>query len=133
MNGIRIALRFVDAINEHDIDTLYDLMAVNHRYIDSMGKEVTGREDAKRGWVEFFKMVPDYRIQIEETFNDFDTVVFLGRTSGTYSADGALKKENFWKTPTALRAAVDGNQVTEWRIYADLEPLRALMRRKGAL
>jgi ketosteroid isomerase-like protein len=133
MREIQAARRFVDAINEHDIDALYGLMASNHRFIDGMGTVMTGREDIKRGWAEYFKMVPDYVIEIRETFKDADTVVFLGWASGTYTADGTLKKENYWKTPVALRAVVDGDKVTEWQVFADNEPIRTVMRREGTL
>ena len=133
MNGVQTARRFVDAINDHDIDALYGLMAGTHRFTDSMGMEVSGREAMKLGWIGYFKMVPDYQIDIEETFDDADTVVFLGRASGTYTVSGTLKMENFWKTPVALRAVVDDGKVTEWQVYADNEPIRQIMRREGAL
>ncbi|MBN1212967.1 MAG: nuclear transport factor 2 family protein [candidate division Zixibacteria bacterium] len=133
MNAILTARRFVDAINDHDIDALYELMAGGHRFIDGMGMEVAGREAMKRGWIGYFKIVPDYLIEIVETFDDADTVVFLGWASGTYTGDGTLKKENFWKTPAAWRAVVEDGKVTEWQVYADNEPIRQMMRREGAL
>jgi len=133
MNGIQTARRFVDAINDHDIDALYGLMAGPHRFIDSMGMEVAGREAMKRGWIGYFKIVPDYLIEIGETFDDADTVVFLGWASGTYTVDGKLKEENYWKTPAAWRAVVDSGKVAEWQVYADNEHIRLIMRREGAL
>lgn len=52
----------------------------------------------------------------------------LGVADGTYAPNGELKVENRWKTPTAIRAQVDGGLVTEWRVYADNEPIRRLIR-----
>jgi hypothetical protein len=40
-----------------------------------------------------------------------------------------LKMENRWETPAAWRAVVEGGLVAEWRVYADNEPMRELMRR----
>ena len=53
--------------------------------------------------------------------NPIDAVVKLeqaifGSAQGTFSKDGSLPKENFWKTPAL------------WQVYADNEPIRAIMR-----
>jgi hypothetical protein len=76
-------------------------------------------------------MVPDYSIVVEETFWDGPVVVMLGKARGTYSTDGELKAENRWETPAAWRAVVEGGLVAEWRVYADNEPMRKLMRQAG--
>jgi hypothetical protein len=76
-------------------------------------------------------MVPDYSIIVEEIFCDGPVVVMLGKARGTYSTDGELKAENRWETPAAWRAVVEGGLVAEWRVYADNEPMRKLMRQAG--
>ena len=43
--------------------------------------------------------------------------------------DTELKPENAWKTPIAFRVFVDKGRVAEWRVYADNEPIRELMRK----
>jgi hypothetical protein len=55
----------------------------------------------------------------------------LGAAEGTYSADGAMKVENRWKTPVALRAAVEDGLIAEWQVFADNEPIREKMRLTG--
>ena len=45
------------------------------------------------------------------------------------NVDGRLEAENRWETPAAWRAVIEHDRVAEWRVYADLEPLRAVMRR----
>jgi hypothetical protein len=57
----------------------------------------------------------------------------LGVARGTYSPDGQLRAENRWETPAAWRALVEygpaeDGLVAEWRVYADNEPMRRLMR-----
>jgi hypothetical protein len=83
------------------------------------------------GWIGYFKMVPDYSIAVEETLRDGFVVVMLGVAEGTYAHDGALKAENRWKTPVAIRAQIEGELIAEWRVYADNEPLRDQMRTSG--
>lgn len=74
-------------------------------------------------------MVPDYSIAVDEWLCDGTVVVLLGAAQGTYAPDGKLSGENRWKTPGAFRAQIEDGLVTEWRVYADNEPIRELMRR----
>jgi hypothetical protein len=90
---------------------------------------VTGREQMTKGWQAYFAMVPDYTITIDETFADGSVVVLLGLAQGTYATGGQLQPENKWQTPAAWRAVVRGSLVAEWRVYADNEPIRQVMRK----
>ena len=85
----------------------------------------------KEAWINYFNIVPDYLISVSEVFVSENTVVLLGKASGTYTADGVIKPENFWETPAAWRAVVSGEQISEWQIFADLEPIREIMRRES--
>jgi hypothetical protein len=106
-------------------------MAPGHRFVDSLGNVVEGREKMRAGWAGYFKMVPDYSIAVEETICDGTVVVLLGVAEGTYSPQGDLKIENRWKTPVALRAQIEDGLVAEWRVFADNEPMREKMRKNG--
>jgi hypothetical protein len=134
---------------------LAELTAPGHRFIDSLGAVVEGREKMRAGWAGYFRMVPDYSIAVEETYcerkggnadpstasatadsaqdDSFflysapEVVVMLGVAQGTSAPDGLLRTENRWKTPVALRALIEDGKVAEWRVYADNEPLRRLM------
>jgi hypothetical protein len=72
-------------------------------------------------------MVPDYSLTIEESYGSGQVVVLLGWAQGTFIQDGQLPAWNHWQTPAVARALVEGNQVAEWRIYADNEPIRMVM------
>jgi ketosteroid isomerase-like protein len=124
-----VARSFVAAINRHDLDDLAALMTPDHRFIDSLGNVVEGREKMRTGWVAYFKMVPDYRITIDECICRDPVVVLFGVAEGTLAVESELKRENRWSTPIALRATLAGGLVAEWRVYADNEPIRALMRK----
>jgi uncharacterized protein (TIGR02246 family) len=124
-----VARAFVRAINRQDVEALAALMAPEHRFVDSLGAVVEGREAMLKGWAGYFRMVPNYSIAVEETLCDGSVVVMLGVAQGTYAPAGELKPENRWETPAAFRTFVEDGQVAEWRVYADNEPMRQKMRK----
>jgi uncharacterized protein (TIGR02246 family) len=126
-SSIVVAQRYVRAINRQDVDAIAELMTGEHRFIDSLGNVVTGSVAMRAGWTGYFRMVPDYTIAIDEIYSDGPVVIMLGAAQGTYSTGGALKPENRWSTPVALRAFVEDGKIAEWRVYADNEPIRKLM------
>jgi ketosteroid isomerase-like protein len=126
-----VAVAFAGAISRQDVDALVELMTPGHRFIDALGGVTEGRETMRAAWTGYFRMVPDYAIEIEETFCAGPVVVMLGVARGTYSADGQLLAENRWQTPAALRAVIEDGKVAEWRVYADNEPMRRLIAKRG--
>jgi ketosteroid isomerase-like protein len=123
------AQAFVRAINRQDVEGLAALMALEYRFVDSLGNVVQGREKMRAGWAAYFSMVPDYSIAVEETFCDGPVVLLLGVAEGTYASKGELNVENRWKTPVAIRAQIEDGLVAEWRVYTDNEPIREKMRK----
>ena len=124
-----IAYAFVNAINHQDVEELSKLMSAEHCFVDALGTVVQGREKMRDGWAAYFRMVPDYKLIVEETFSNGATVVMLGVARGTYVKDGPPLPENAWQTPAAWRAQIQDEKVAEWRVYADNEPIRRLMAR----
>jgi uncharacterized protein (TIGR02246 family) len=125
------ARAFVRAINRQDVEGLAELMAPDHRFVDSLGNVAEGPEQVQAGWASYFRMVPDYSIVVDETYSNGPVAVMLGLAQGTYAPSGLLKPENHWQTPLAIRAFVEEGLVAEWRVYADNEPMRQLMRAAG--
>ncbi len=128
-SAVSVAMEFVRAINRQNVSALAALMTTDHRFIDSLGNAVAGREAMRTGWAGYFGMVPDYALAIEENYADGPVVVLLGVAQGTYKGKAGLSPENRWQTPIAVRAQIEEELVAEWRIYADNEPIRTLMRR----
>ena len=54
-------------------------------------------------------------------------VGLFGTAQGTYSVNGKLVSENHWEIPAAWKAVVQGGRVSEWRVYADNEPVWKIM------
>jgi uncharacterized protein (TIGR02246 family) len=126
-----VAQAFVEAINRQDVDALAELMTPRHCFVDSLGGVTEGRDTMRAGWVGYFRMVPNYTIEIKDTYREGQVVVMLGVVGGTYAPDGRLSDENRWQTPAALRAVIEDGKVAEWRVYADNEPIRQLIAKRG--
>ena len=120
--------KFIAAINSHDVKMISELMTDDHKFIDSGGQIYSGCAEMEQGWISYFKMVPDYFILISETFVSGNTIVMLGKATGTYTSVGTLKKENYWETPAAWKAIVSNDKVKEWQVFADNEPIHEIMR-----
>lgn len=109
---------FVNAINEHDIDTLCSLMTEDHRFIDSHGNEAFGKEQMRAGWSGYFQLFPDYTIEITETLSNEDTIAAFGFAGGTFQGQSD-RKENYWHLPAAWKAIIKSGKVHLWQVYAD--------------
>jgi uncharacterized protein (TIGR02246 family) len=127
----KVAEQFVAAINAHDVERLASLMTADHRFIDSLGAVVEGREAMREGWKFYFSMVPDYHFDIRSVFIAEDgktEAMVVGVATGSYWSDGVRGSDSSWSTPAALRAVVRDDQIAEWQVYADNEPIREQMR-----
>jgi len=129
MSEIETVHAFVDAINSGNPDHLAELMTENHIFIDSDGSEHPGREKMRRGWSEYFSMVPDFRIEVKETLAKDDTVVLLGVAEGTFVQDGEIKADNHWLVPAAWRVKVQDDRIAVWQLYLNPEPMIEIYKR----
>jgi uncharacterized protein (TIGR02246 family) len=119
--------RFVAAINAHDAEAVADLAASDHRFIDSLGAVVEGREAIRSAWRAYFGMVPDYALAVTPSFVSGSEVMLLGTAGGSFAPAGS-RNETRWQTPVAVRVRVRDGAVAEWQVFADNEPLRRLLR-----
>ncbi len=119
ISPLQVAEAFVAAINSGEPKRMAALMTPEHTFIDADGSEHAGKDHMTTGWQEYFDMVPDFRIEVSDRFEDKDTVVLLGRASGTFVQDGELKPENQWRVPAAWRVVVDADLVAVWQLYAN--------------
>jgi uncharacterized protein (TIGR02246 family) len=127
-SAVAVAQAFVRAINRQDVAAMVELMPDGHRFTDSLGNVVEGREKMRSAWAAYFRMVPDYSLAMVEFYVNGPAVVMLGIAQGTYSPDGTVKHENRWQAPAAVRALVEQGLIAEWQVYADNEPIREKIR-----
>ena len=59
--AVGVVLEFNEAINRRDIDALAELMTETHRFIDSAGVSVEGKDSCIEAWRGCFDTFPDYR------------------------------------------------------------------------
>ena len=133
MDSSNVVKQFVEAINAHDARGIASLMTPDHRFIDSLGNVVEGRDTMQEGWKAYFTMVPDYQLVLTRHFElaegrDEAEIACTGTAHGSYSSDGTFQAGSEWSTPVAVRALLRDCLVAEWQVYADNEPIRERMR-----
>jgi ketosteroid isomerase-like protein len=111
-----VAARFNDSINRRDVDGLAELMSENHRFIDSETNTVSGKRACLDAWRGFFGSFPDYRNVFTSLTARDDVVTIVGYSE---CAEPSLAGPAIWT------AAIQGETVTEWRVYADTPDTRA--------
>lgn len=124
---VRVALRFANEINRHDVEAMMALMSDNHLFVDGLGQEVYGKERLRAAWHAYFEMFPDYHMDVRDTCQSGRVVALLGTASGTFSAKGDRPVHNRWKLPAAWRVVIDQGLVAHWQVYADNQPVRKIM------
>jgi len=115
----KVVFDFADAINKADVDKIYRLMADDHLFIDSQGNKMEGKEKMRNAWSEYFRLFPDYKIEIEEIFEKDSSICIIGHASGTYKNLHNTNNSNHWRIPAAWKAVIKDNQVKHWQVYAD--------------
>ncbi|MEK0336727.1 MAG: nuclear transport factor 2 family protein [Nitrosopumilus sp.] len=98
---IAVVRDFITAINQGNASQLSSLMTEDHTFVDSRGKVESGRENMITGWKDYFRMFPDYRIDIDTIIQDGNLVAFFGSAFGTYNGNRGLVPENRIEMPAA--------------------------------
>lgn len=129
MDATETALAFVAAINAGRVDRMAELLAENHTFVDSDGTAISGRETIRQSWTKYFETIPDYRIDVEETFHRESTVVLLGTAAGTFARTGALDPANRWTVPAAWRIVVENGRIAVWQLYVNPGPMLEILER----
>ena len=116
---ISIVRDFIAAINQGNAAQLSNLMTVDHTFVDSQGTIDSGRENMMKGWKEYFRMFPDYKVEIQSILQDGNLVAAFGSASGTYNGRRGLVPENRIEMPAAWRVIVENGKIKVWQVYAD--------------
>jgi ketosteroid isomerase-like protein len=118
-NEIEVVKAFVAAINRRSPSEISDLMTEDHTFVDSAGRIESGRENMTAGWERYFRMFPDFEIQVESILGDQALVAVFGSASGTYNGRRGLVPKNRIKMPAAWKAIVANGRIKVWQVYAD--------------
>jgi ketosteroid isomerase-like protein len=109
-DAVKVVLSFNEAINRRNLAALTELMTESHRFIDSAGTIVEGRDACVEAWRGFFDSFPDYRNIFDDIQDVGNGVVLVrGRSECSFlPLDGPAE----WRAGV-LEARVDVWQVSE--------------------
>lgn len=110
---------FVEAINAHDPNRIFDLSAPGFTLVGACGERVEGREAARNAWRRYFASVPDYRIEVSEILSAGNRAAVFGHAGGVCQDVLHPDVKKRWRLPAAWRAAIEGERVEIWQIHAD--------------
>ena len=113
-----VVASFNDCIARRDFDGLSRLMTDDHVFIDAANKMVSGKARCVEAWRGFFRAFPDYRNHFERVTTTSVDAVIIGHST---CSDARLAGPALWTVKIA------GEQVAEWRVYADTGANRALL------
>lgn len=118
-NEIGVVKAFIAAINHGNVSQLSGLMTEEHTFIDSCGNVESGHDNMTSGWTSYFRMFPDYKIEVESMLQNESLVAVFGSASGTYNGNRGLVAENIIQMPAAWKAIVENGKIKLWQVYAD--------------
>lgn len=104
-------LRFVDAINRHDVDDILSLIVEEHRLIGPDATETAGADRIRERWEHAFEGA-GYSIRVRTLTSREDRVLLSGSLDGSVGARSSI--------PAAWEAQIEDHRIVEWRMFADL-------------
>jgi ketosteroid isomerase-like protein len=119
MNIKEIFYDFLNAVNEHNIGKIYSLMDDEHIFFDAWGGKTIGKDEMKNGWEGYFKMFPDYKIEITDIYFDKNKVAAFGFAGGTYEGKKTEADGNYWRVPAAWQVEIINGKIKLWQVCAD--------------
>jgi ketosteroid isomerase-like protein len=107
-DAVAVVCAFNEAINARNLAALADLMTEAHRFIDSAGATVNGKNACVEAWRGFFDSFPDYRNVFDDVEDIGDGVVLVrGRSECRFAPlDG----------PAEWRAVIRDARVDVWQV-----------------
>jgi len=127
--SIEPVIRFITAINNGNVDLISEMISEDHKFTDSIGNVFRGKEVMLKGWMNYLSMFPDYKIDLDEIYDNENKVMFTGKASGTYSLSKEEVGENHWEINAAWRALVEDGKIKEWQVFGDNKPVYEIIER----
>jgi ketosteroid isomerase-like protein len=118
-----IVIKFVKAINDHNVHKIVNLISEDHIFIDAKGNKSVGKKGMKEGWQGYFELFPDYQIEISEITENESIIGLFGYAKATYKNLINNLNSNSWRIPASWKAIVENNKVKHWQVYCDYTDL----------
>ena len=119
----KVVLQFIEALNNADIEEIANLMSEDHVFIDSGGGKYTGKETMKQGWIVYFDMFPDYKIEPIDITEKDSTIGVFGYASGSYKGI----KNNYFRIPASWKAIVKEGKIKHWQVYCEMKEIEKIV------
>jgi ketosteroid isomerase-like protein len=116
-------MRFVKAINDHDVNEIVKLMSEDHIFIDGKDNKSVGKKGMKESWEGYFELFPDYHLDISDVTENESIIGLFGYASGTFKNLTNKLNSNFWRVTAAWKAIVENNKIKLWQVYCDYSDL----------
>jgi ketosteroid isomerase-like protein len=116
-------LSFVEAVNAHSPARIAALLTDGHLFVDAHDQVYQGKEIMRDSWNMFFQKFPDYRIEVNELFEQGDTFILVGHASGTLAAEGQMDPAKHWRRPAAWKVKVSNDLIQHWQVFVDTKPM----------
>ncbi len=121
---VSVAIEFVERLNRRDFEALARLMSSDHHLFPGGDHVIAGRENARASLSEYAASWPDFQIHIAEIYLAGETVVMVGRTTG--SCAGLSRESEICETRIYAARVADG-RVTEFRHLDDTPETRGVL------
>ena len=127
MGTREIVEAFVGAVNSGRAERVSNMMSPDHVFVDSLGARIQGRKTMLDGWRSYYRLFPNYRIEVDGWFFGGRETMLHGRAGATLHRDGRPADGGRWEIEAAWRAQTDSRRVLVWQVYADNKPVYALL------
>ena len=114
-----IVSQFIEAINQQDVNRIFELISEDHVFINSHGKSTSGKQNMKQAWKSYFDFFPDYTIEVTEVIESEGVVGVFGWASATYMNKRNKQDSNYWRLPCAWKGVVANKKLRVWQVFSD--------------
>ena len=118
-----IVIRFVKAINDHDVNEIINLMSEDHIFIDGQDNKSFGKKGMKEAWEGYYELFPDYQIEISDITENESIIGLFGYVNATYKNLTNELNSNFWRITASWKAIIVNSKVKHWQVYCDYTDL----------
>lgn len=122
-----IVINYVEAINSVNMDQIEKLMSEDHIFVDSGDSKTQGKENMIQGWVGYFKLFPDYQIEIIDITESDSLIGIFGYASGTYKGLKDDINSNYYRTPAAWKVIVQDGKIKYWQVYCESKKIEEIV------
>jgi hypothetical protein len=83
----------------------------------------------RSAWDVLLTFFPDYTVEVKDIISKNGMVAVFGKAKGTLATDGKILDENKFEIPASWTAVIKDGKIDKWRVYADNEPVRKLIKK----